>query len=403
MPVEADEGAATQGKTSGIGDEMSVTSAILKRSHDKTKPIKSLLRPDVASVSTPLTSLPPIYVTYMPANQRPRVSVAQRDILIEFIEQHPYLARATTSLSRRLSAARKKELWDEVAAVLNQRGPAVKTPERWRNHWSKLVHAARREAARSAAERTSTGGGKVGGVDGRVLDVLSRTGAVVTDAPQFFEQSDELPRRQLRDLEEVVQRTAEEYVRQGEAANARAQEEARFHQQLVELHRQPTTVKLTPDEVESAKKILAKEATKAPCEEDIPLQMKIMRDCYPLIRKFINSADPVHSAKDIKETWPLLFRKEHLLDHLHRLTGVQLEGKLSNIPRDVLLLLTSFLRSNTGNDRVVEWSLKVTHAETNLGHKDAASLGLIPLIVSYFKDDLDYLIQVHEGGDVGSD
>ncbi|KAH6946062.1 hypothetical protein HPB50_011362 [Hyalomma asiaticum] len=124
--------------------------------------------------------------------------------------------------------------------------------------------------------------------------------------------------------------------------------------------------------------------------------MKIMRDCYPLIRKFINSADPVHSAKDIKETWPLLFRKEHLLDHLHRLTGVQLEGKLSNIPRDVLLLLTSFLRSNTGNDRVVEWSLKVTHAETNLGHKDAASLGLIPLIVSYFKDDLDYLIQVHE-------
>ncbi|KAH6947115.1 hypothetical protein HPB50_017125 [Hyalomma asiaticum] len=35
--VEVDEAAATQGETSGSGDEMSVTSATLKRSHDKTR------------------------------------------------------------------------------------------------------------------------------------------------------------------------------------------------------------------------------------------------------------------------------------------------------------------------------------------------------------------------------
>ncbi|KAH6942743.1 hypothetical protein HPB50_009676 [Hyalomma asiaticum] len=206
------------------------------------------------------------------ASKGPRVSVAQRDILIEFIEQHPYLARATTENQR------LKPL--SAGATTGQ---------------SSFMQRAGRRPARLQRER----GGKVGGVDGRVLDVLSRTGAVVTDAPQFFEQSDErspsrhhrprhhpsqqrshtsslyhssnpiiqpqppsqppsqpqpssqpqprqtpqprapqLPRRQLRDLEEVVQRTAEEYVRQGEAANARAQEEARFHQRLVELHRQ---------------------------------------------------------------------------------------------------------------------------------------------------------------------
>ncbi|KAH6938102.1 hypothetical protein HPB50_006779 [Hyalomma asiaticum] len=48
--------------------------------------------------------------------------------------------------------SKRKELWDEVAALLNQRVPAVKTPDSWRNRWYKMVHAARREAARSAAE-----------------------------------------------------------------------------------------------------------------------------------------------------------------------------------------------------------------------------------------------------------
>ncbi|XP_070385753.1 uncharacterized protein [Dermacentor albipictus] len=78
------------------------------------------------------------------------------------------------------------------------------------------------------------------------------------------------------------------------------------------------------------------------------------------------------------------------------ISGVQMDGRLSNIPRDVVLLLTSFLRSNTGNDAVLEWSLKITQAETSLGDKDAASVGLKPLVVSYFKDDLSQLVQVHE-------
>ncbi|XP_070384877.1 uncharacterized protein, partial [Dermacentor albipictus] len=43
---------------------------------------------------------------------------------------------------------------------------------------------------------------------------------------------------------------------------------------------------------------------------------------------------------------------------------------------------------------VLEWSLKITQAETSLGDKDAALVGLIPLVVSYFKDDLSQL--VHE-------
>ncbi|KAH6919875.1 hypothetical protein HPB50_029137 [Hyalomma asiaticum] len=40
VPAEADEAAATQGETSGSGDEMSVTSATLKRSHEKTTEVE---------------------------------------------------------------------------------------------------------------------------------------------------------------------------------------------------------------------------------------------------------------------------------------------------------------------------------------------------------------------------
>ncbi|XP_070386604.1 uncharacterized protein [Dermacentor albipictus] len=126
-----------------------------------------------------------------------------------------------------------------------------------------------------------------------------------------------------------------------------------------------------------------------------------MGQCYPLIKAFIHSSEPVHSANEIKEMWPLLFKKEDLHDYFQRLRGVRMDGRLSIIPRDVVLVLTSFLHSNTGNDAVLEWSSKITQAETSLGDKDAASVSLIPLVVSYFKDDLSQLVQVHEISQAG--
>ncbi|KAH7967936.1 hypothetical protein HPB52_004207 [Rhipicephalus sanguineus] len=58
----------------------------------------------------------------------PRVSTVQRDMLIQFREQHPYLGRYYTEVSPRMTAARKKQLWQEIATLLNQQGPAVKSP-----------------------------------------------------------------------------------------------------------------------------------------------------------------------------------------------------------------------------------------------------------------------------------
>ncbi|XP_065286512.2 uncharacterized protein [Dermacentor albipictus] len=140
----------------------------------------------------------------------------------------------------------------------------------------------------------ATGGGKVGGVDGRVLDILGRTGGLLVSPPQYFADSEDAssedaagpsrsepatatfvvsgpaavagpsgltqqpptlqqppfqptpqatpresqapPHRQSKqqDLEGAVHMATAEYVRQGQSAEARAQEEARFRRQMLE-------------------------------------------------------------------------------------------------------------------------------------------------------------------------
>ncbi|KAH7932710.1 hypothetical protein HPB49_017967 [Dermacentor silvarum] len=112
----------------------------------------------------------------MAAPPGPRVSAAQTTLLVEFMEQHPYLARGATSLSPSMSAAHKKALWNELTAALNALGPAVKTARRWRQYWARIVHDLKKLAAQVGSERRKTGGGRLGGLEGRVLDVLSRTG-----------------------------------------------------------------------------------------------------------------------------------------------------------------------------------------------------------------------------------
>ncbi|KAH7933652.1 hypothetical protein HPB49_014886 [Dermacentor silvarum] len=78
----------------------------------------------------------------------PRVSPRQLEILVEFMERHPYLVKSSCALSPELIAARKDDLWKDVVSLLNTEGPAVKTMNRWCAFWNKETH----EAAVHAAE-----------------------------------------------------------------------------------------------------------------------------------------------------------------------------------------------------------------------------------------------------------
>ncbi|KAH7977552.1 hypothetical protein HPB49_002312 [Dermacentor silvarum] len=172
----------------------------------------------------------------------PRVSIKQTAILLQFIEQHPYLARASTELSPRMAAARSNELWEELATILNKQGPAVKTVSRRRNHWAKLGHKTKKEAARAASEKRATGGDKVHGIHGRVLDVLGRTAAVLVSAPQFFTDCEvrTVGRKRQATQQKLETPSAERLpsIRQGQSAEARAIEEASFRQQLLQKNQQ---------------------------------------------------------------------------------------------------------------------------------------------------------------------
>uniref|UniRef100_A0A1E1WX09 Regulatory protein zeste n=1 Tax=Amblyomma aureolatum TaxID=187763 RepID=A0A1E1WX09_9ACAR len=69
------------------------------------------------------------------------------------MEQHPFLALASTDLSPALTAARKRALWDELADLLNREGPAVRTADHWRHSWLQLCCRKRAEAARLRADQ----------------------------------------------------------------------------------------------------------------------------------------------------------------------------------------------------------------------------------------------------------
>ncbi|KAH7932823.1 hypothetical protein HPB49_003261 [Dermacentor silvarum] len=117
-----------------------------------------------------------------------RVSAAQTTLLVELMEQHPYLTRGLWRLSPSMSAAQKKALWHDLTAALNALGPAVKTARRWRQYWARIVYDCKKLAAQVGSEKRKTGGGKLGGLGGGVIEALSRTGPGY--APVDFFQDD---------------------------------------------------------------------------------------------------------------------------------------------------------------------------------------------------------------------
>ncbi|KAK8759059.1 hypothetical protein V5799_003309, partial [Amblyomma americanum] len=111
------------------------------------------------------------------APKGPRMSTVQEEMLLDFLEQHSFLARASTKLSQSLTAARRRALWDEITEALNRAGPAVKTAEHWRQSWRQICCRKRAELAHLRAGQGGTGGGQLPGSGGRVMHLLGLASA----------------------------------------------------------------------------------------------------------------------------------------------------------------------------------------------------------------------------------
>nr|XP_054920781.1 uncharacterized protein LOC126518091 isoform X3 [Dermacentor andersoni] len=96
----------------------------------------------------------------------PHVSPHQRDLLVAFMEKHAFLVTASRVPSPEATVERKRELWEEIAALLNAEGPARKSLRKWQAFWRKEVFLSRRDAAETRS------GGRLSGVRGRIMQLV---------------------------------------------------------------------------------------------------------------------------------------------------------------------------------------------------------------------------------------
>lgn len=76
-----------------------------------------------------------------------RVSPAQIEMILHFIEEHPDIAVPASDLRPGFSVTTKSTLWGELVALLNAAGSAVKSREEWQHFWASCVRKAKQKAA----------------------------------------------------------------------------------------------------------------------------------------------------------------------------------------------------------------------------------------------------------------
>ncbi|KAL3254633.1 hypothetical protein MRX96_054158 [Rhipicephalus microplus] len=83
----------------------------------------------------------------------PRVSPRQMEMLLDFVNEHPYLVNGFKEKTKQVEPWEREQLWEEAASKLNAKGPAVKTRYAWRKFWSGRAPQIKRTVARVAKMR----------------------------------------------------------------------------------------------------------------------------------------------------------------------------------------------------------------------------------------------------------
>ncbi|KAK8779199.1 hypothetical protein V5799_019461 [Amblyomma americanum] len=115
-------------------------------------------------------------------------------IMVEFMEEHPALAHAASPLSGGYTAACRRELWQQLAALLNAAGPVAKSVLRWRHTWQVWCTRCKKQEAQFLAAGRDTKGGRLPGLAGRLCKLRSPGLVQGVAAPMYSSSSQNQPR-----------------------------------------------------------------------------------------------------------------------------------------------------------------------------------------------------------------
>ncbi|KAM7314653.1 uncharacterized protein ISCGN_004437, partial [Ixodes scapularis] len=145
-----------------------------------------------------------------------------------------------------------------------------------------------------------------------------------------------------------------------------------------------------------SKEWMKREAHKATKDLDLSRAMELSTATYGDQRAYINSVNPIHSARDVKEEWPLLFHKPLFYAHAKTLLGKDmLETFTEGLKLCTALLARHFVKSS--NRELLFWSVQAEEAEKR-GEVMAKEKVLLPQLACYFKEKTEILVQVLEEG-----
>lgn len=104
-----------------------------------------------------------------------KVSWQQIERLVSFLEQHSCLVENSCQRSRPVRAEKRRQLWRQLAELLNAQGPSKKSPALWRVVWRRTQTKAREAAAGQTAVRERPVSGKVPNLLERVMALIGPT------------------------------------------------------------------------------------------------------------------------------------------------------------------------------------------------------------------------------------
>lgn len=144
------------------------------------------------------------------------------------------------------------------------------------------------------------------------------------------------------------------------------------------------------------KEWMKREALKATKDLDLSRAMELSTATYSDQRAYINSVNPIHSAREVKEEWPLLFHKPLFYAHVKTLLGKNIEETFP----EGLKLCTELLASHfakSSNREILFWTVQAEEAEKR-GEAMAKEKVLLPQLACYFKEKAETLVQILEEG-----